>query len=169
MLFQTQQDIDFMKRINQEMYETFMKSQDVFVYDKQLVDDLYMEDHNKTFTLSALEGAQARQIKAFFPELSDWNLEATKFGLNETRTFFCFIFADTPHPPEIGDVLKVQAEFYRVQKKAIGDYFGNTEVPMTIKLTLVKELVSSIPTSVRVEKEEEVYPTKSSLTWWEEK
>lgn len=164
-LFQGPNDLAFWRRINRELYKNFMALVAIYIYDRNTGDRLYGENLDKTFGNFSPQAEPTYYVEGYFPELPEWEAKGTKFGLDEKRGFKGYFFYDsfkelTPpqQPPKTGDHLVVQGERYKVMQFNPGDYFVNTQIPLTFSVTLERVRPESITTKPREETEDQMYP-----------
>jgi len=156
-------DLSYWKRINREYYSRFFRMVDVYIYDRGLKDPLYGEALDKTYGEFSPDGVPTYQVEAYFPELPEWNAILTKFGLDSKRELKAYFFAHTFEenkltPPHVGDHLVVQGYPFKVIQDNIGDYFGNSQIPMSYYIVLQPVRPESIQVRPRTAEEDDIYP-----------
>ena len=161
LLFQKTRDLTYAQRVNREMYRRFMKLTKVYLMDRGIKDELYGENLQKTFNQGTSEPSY--EIEMCFPDLPVWNPELTKHGINEKRDFAAYAFAEAfreagVQAPYIGDHIEIEGERYKVMDTDPVDYFGNTQVGLTLRFVLVRVQAESIKAKPRTEQPGDIYP-----------
>lgn len=124
-----QQDIDFFRYINTDVYKLFFMPVKVYRRIPAEFDRVYNEDQNVNY-------AAPFEIEAYLPNLQGWKNTATRFGLDEQRKLIIYFSIDLFQErkielPVIGDYVEVQYDMYKIMQTNPEDFYSNLQIPMS--------------------------------------
>jgi hypothetical protein len=128
-LFVTGKDLTFFQKTNKEYYKLMFTQITVFKPSKEEFNRTYGENLAQTLN-------EAYSIEAFIPKLKEFESEASKFGLSETRTLRVIFSKDLLEErnlefPTFGDQLQIQNLRYKIIATSPIDYESNNQIPLS--------------------------------------
>lgn len=152
LLFQSDRDYQFALRLNKEYYARIFKPIEVWVFDKRTKDPLYGEAPSKSFNQGKPDATSA--VPMWVEEIPYPEGTLTRHGQDEQNPLVMWAHADAWTEYNLrdlidGDHIEVVGWRYKVMGVDPQDWFGNTQVPLSYRVTAIRERPESVNTLPR--------------------